>query len=158
MKLALLFICLIGAAGAFADPDPRREALESALTRVQQEQQSVYQQFQMSQELRRIELQDAPTAITPGYPLMGADSARTLDYEQNQRIQREKQERLQAYERQLGLSYSRFLELENRKQEILQQIVELSLSPPPALPANAGAAPPPPADASRPYGNADGRR
>lgn len=152
MKQALLFICLIGSTGALADPDPRREALESTLARVQQEQQSVYQQFQMSQELRRIEQQDAPTAITQGYPAMGSDSARALNYDENQRIQREKQERLQAYERQLGQTHARFLELERRKQELLQQIVELNQLPPPA---SAGAVPP--ANA-RPYGSSDLRR
>lgn len=153
MKLAFLLICLIGAAGACADQAPRREALESALARVQQEQQSVYQQFQMAQELRRIELQDAPATITQRYPVMGADSARSLDYDENLRTQREKQERLQAYERQLGLSHARFLELESRKQSILQQIAELSQSPPSAPPASTAPVPPPPAP--RAYGNAD---
>lgn len=159
MKSIFLFVCLVCSSTAFADPNPRREQLASALARVQQEQQSLYQQFQMSQELRRIELQDTSPTITQSYPAIGMAGASTLNFDENQRIQREKNDRLRAYERQLAVSYSRFIELESRKQELLQQIVELDQSSPPAAPANTIPAPPSPANASRPsYGNTDGRR
>ena len=44
--------------------DPRVMQLEMALNHVSQEQQSVYQQFQMLQELRRNETQDANMLVT----------------------------------------------------------------------------------------------
>ena len=40
-------------------PDPRVAQLETALNQVQQEQQALYQQFQMAQELRRNEIQES---------------------------------------------------------------------------------------------------
>ncbi len=43
--------------------DPRITQLELALNHVSQEQQSVYQQFQMLQELRRHEMQDTNTLV-----------------------------------------------------------------------------------------------
>ena len=43
--------------------DPRIAQLEMALNHVSQEQQSVYQQFQMLQELRRNETQDVNQLI-----------------------------------------------------------------------------------------------
>lgn len=152
MKPIFLFVFLMHAIAAFADPNQQREQLESTLARIQQEQQSLYQQFQMSQELRRIELQDT-SAITQSYPATGMAGAGMLNFDENQRIQRKKNDRLRAYERQLAVSYSRFIELESKKQELLQQIVELEQSPLPAA-----SAPPPPANASQPYGNRDLRR
>ena len=65
--------CLTGMVMAQGAPnterkvDPRITQLEMALNHVSQEQQSVYQQFQMLQELRRNEMQDTNHAGDTGH-------------------------------------------------------------------------------------------
>ena len=59
------------APSADPQPDPRIAQLETVLNRVQQEQQSVYQEFQMTQELRRNEIQEGHPLIVQGSAGMG---------------------------------------------------------------------------------------
>src|SRR5262245_27968252 len=54
VALALLLCTALAFAQTEADTELKR--LEAALGRINQEQQNVYQQFQMVQELRRVEL------------------------------------------------------------------------------------------------------
>ena len=126
MKAALLILLLIGSGWAFADQDPQVQRLETAINQLQQEQQSVYQQFLMSQELRRNELQNNRTSSAGGYSTMGPDSSRAIDYDENLRLQREQQDRLQRYDRDVSQAYSRFLELGAQKKALLDQLMELS--------------------------------
>ena len=87
MKAALLMLLLIGSGWVFADQDPQVQRLEAAINQLQQEQQSVYQQFLMSQELRRNELQNNRSSLAGGYSTMGPDSSRAIDYDENLRLQ-----------------------------------------------------------------------
>ena len=128
MRYLLLILLLGMSSAAFAQPDPRLASLEAALNRVQLEQQSVYQQFLMAQELRRNELQEqqqAPSSVR-GYSVMGMEANRPLDYDENLRLQRERQERLLRYERDIHQAYSRYLELGQQKKGLLDQIMELA--------------------------------
>lgn len=130
MKAALLSvlatIALLAPAAGQAQPDPRLAALEAAFNRVQAEQQSVYQQFQMAQELRRNELREPNPNDSRNYS-MGADAPRPVDYDANQKLLRERQERLQRYERDINQSYARYQELGVQKKALLDQIIELSV-------------------------------
>lgn len=115
-----------------APPDPRVIQLEITLNQLNQAQQSVYQQFQMVQELRRNETQiDPPQAVlntseAPYYSMGGGNSNPSLNYDENVRFQRERQERLRKYTRDLNDLYSRYSELEEQKRAVLGQLMELS--------------------------------
>ena len=114
--------------------NPRMAQLEMALNHVQQEQQAVYQQFQMTQELRRNEIQENyPQAIqTPNsmmqapYAMGGLKDNPPQSYDDNVRIQRERQERIEQYTRDLNRLYSRYAELGEQKRALLDQLLELT--------------------------------
>lgn len=122
-KILFLIIALSSYNWAAAETeDARLEQLEAAYSRVQQEQQSVFQQFQMSQELRRNELE--PSAAPAGvrrYSAMGEDS-KAVDYDENVRQQQARQERLQRYDREISRAYTRYLELASQKKALLDQM------------------------------------
>ena len=127
MKALLLTLLLLGCGWALADADPRIAQLEAAYNRIHQEQMAVFQQFQMTQEMRRNELEKAaPTAITSSYPAIGMDNSRSLDYDENIRLQQAQQERLRRYDRDISQTYARYLELGERKKALLEQIMALS--------------------------------
>lgn len=115
-------------------PNPRTAQLEMALNHVQQEQQAVYQQFQMTQELRRNEIQENyPQAIqTPNlmmqapYAMGGLKDNPPQSYDDNVRLQRERQERIEHYTRDLNRLYTRYAELGEQKRVLLDQLMELT--------------------------------
>ncbi len=118
--------------GRFPAPDPRVIQLEITLNQLNQAQQSVYQQFQMVQELRRNETQVIPpqavlnTSPAQGsYTMGGVNPNPPLSYDENVRLQRERQERIQQYTRDLNDLYSRYSELEEQKRAVLGQLMEL---------------------------------
>ena len=108
-------------------PDPRMAELEMALNHLSQEQQTVYQQFQMIQELRRNEIQDSQPLTVQGYLTMGGvKDAPPASYDDNIRLQRERTERIQQYTRDLSQLYARYAELGNQKRALLDQLTELA--------------------------------
>ena len=115
-------------------PNPRVAQLEMALSHVQQEQQAVYQQFQMTQELRRNEIQEnSPLAIqTPDammqapYAMGGLKDNPPQSYDDNVRLRRERQERIEQYTRDLNRLYSRYAELGEQKRVLLDHLMELT--------------------------------
>lgn len=117
-----------GAAGkSDIKPDPRLAQLEMALNHLSQEQQAVYQQFQMIQELRRNEIQDSQPLTAQGYLAMGGvKDAPPASYDDNIRLQRERTERIQQYTRDLNQLYARYAELGNQKRALLDQLAELA--------------------------------
>lgn len=107
--------------------DPRLAQLEMAVNRLNQEQQSVYQQFQMIQDLRRNEIQDGHPLIVQGPPAMGGvRDAPPTNYDENIRLQRERRERIQQHTQDLDRLYSRYAELGEQKKALLDQLMELS--------------------------------
>jgi hypothetical protein len=88
--------------------DPRVTQLEMALNHVSQEQQSVYQQFQMLQELRRNETQDANMLVTQD--MGGVKDMPPISYDDSIRLQRERKERFQQQSRDLDRLYARYAE------------------------------------------------
>ncbi|ODT80135.1 MAG: hypothetical protein ABS69_06740 [Nitrosomonadales bacterium SCN 54-20] len=108
-------------------PDPRLAQLEMALNHLSQEQQAVYQQFQMIQELRRNEIQDNQPLTAQGYLAMGGvKDAPPASYDDNIQLQRERTERIQQYTRDLNQLYARYAELGNQKRALLDQLTELA--------------------------------
>ena len=122
--------CLTGMVMAQAAPnmdrkvDPRITQLEMALNHVSQEQQSVYQQFQMLQELRRNETQDANMLVTQD--MGGVKDMPPISYDDSIRLQRERKERFQQQSRDLDRLYARYAELGEQKKVILDQLRELA--------------------------------
>ncbi|PTQ79647.1 hypothetical protein C8R21_12411 [Nitrosospira multiformis] len=133
LALLLLFSGVTGpvyaqtAPSSSTKPDPRMAELEMALNHLSQEQQAVYQQFQMIQELRRNEIQDSQPLAVQGYLTMGGvKDAPPASYDDNVRLQRERTERIQQYTRDLNQLYARYAELGNQKRALLDQLTELA--------------------------------
>lgn len=115
------------AASVTPQPDPRIAQLEMALNKVQQEQQSVYQQFQMTLELRRYEIQEGNPVVLQGPTGMGGmrDSP-PINYDDMIRVQQERKERIQQYTRDINNLYSRYTELGERRRALMDQLMELA--------------------------------
>ncbi|MCG2578688.1 hypothetical protein LZ012_16945 [Dechloromonas sp. XY25] len=134
MKILFLIFALLSCGWAAAETeDNRLDQLEAAYNRVQQEQQAVFQQFQMTQELRRNELEPPPPpgTGTRRYSALGDDS-RALDYDENVRLQQARQDRLQRYDKEISRAYTRYLELANQKKALLDQMQTLGQPEPEA--------------------------
>lgn len=118
-------------------PDPEVARLETVLNHVNQEQQAVYQQFEMTQELRRNEIQEsypqtirAPAPIVQGsYVAGGLKDNPPPSYDDNVRLLRERQERIQQYTEDLNRLYARYAELGEQKKVLLDQLMELAKAP-----------------------------
>ncbi|HET7061131.1 MAG TPA: hypothetical protein VFI43_03025 [Nitrosospira sp.] len=128
----LLTFSSIASAQAIPPPDPRSPPrpqdvriaqLQTRLNAINQAQQSMYQQFQMLQEMRRNEIAGTFPQVLPGG---GLSNLPPISYDETVRLQRERQDRLQRYERDLDELYARYAELDEQKKAILDEIVELA--------------------------------
>ena len=154
MKQALLFLLLLSPSAVLADagaPDELAQ-LKEKLSAVREEQQSVYQNYQMTKELRLQAVEEDSTpkeGSTPpimqelyaaccsiatiggggpphiAYQPYGINTAPPPDYEEALRAQREREDRIKQYTSDLGRLSARFLELEDQKKALLKQIAEL---------------------------------
>jgi hypothetical protein len=121
MRWAIL-ICLLLATPVLAADDIDREVrrIESALNRISQEQQSVYQQFQMVQELRRTDqaqVQPLPSYTPPATP---------PNYDDVKREEETRAERIKEYQYELDRLYARYRELEEQKKPLLEELSALA--------------------------------
>jgi chromosome segregation ATPase len=130
-----VLVLLVAAAPALAQSDPtaqeraaaraeleaRIRAVQAALGRFSTEQQSIYQQFQMVQEMRRNERQELlnPTQVItpPGSP---------TNYDDVVRDKQAREYRLQDYANQMDRLYARYRELEEQKRQLLDHLAELA--------------------------------
>lgn len=151
MKNLLSILLLSGAACAFADTNSRLLELKAEYSQLHQEQQSMYQQFEMAQELRRNELRERQPPAVQGYSALGSnpDGEVSIDFNENARRQREKQERLQAYDREISQTHARYMELAERKKALLDEINELAKAVSDAAAAPVAAESPAPSKTSR---------
>jgi hypothetical protein len=116
--------------------DPRIAQLEMALNQVDQERQAVYQQFQMTQELRRNEIQENNPQVIQGanttslmpYATGGLKDNPPISYDDQVRVLRERQERIQQYGQDLNRLYSRYTELGEQRRALFDQLMELARS------------------------------
>lgn len=130
MKHILLFLLLIASGAAFADDEAQEKLnlLEAMLDGVRQEQQAVYQNYRMTKELRLMEVQEG-TPPRSQYP-HGADlNTPPPDYDELIRAQTEREQRIQQYTDDLQNLSVRYLELEEQRKELLEQIGELKRQP-----------------------------
>jgi len=96
-------------------------SVEAALGRIHAEQQSVYQQFQMVEELRRNERQELQN------PQQGYASAGFITYYDDVARERQTREyRLNYYASQMDRLYARYRELEEQKRPLLEQLAGLT--------------------------------
>jgi hypothetical protein len=116
--------------------DPRIAQLEMALNQIDQERQAVYQQFQMTQELRRNEIQENNPQVIQGanttslmpYATGGLKDNAPISYDDQVRLLRERQERIQQYGQDLNRLYSRYAELGEQRRALFDQLMELTRS------------------------------
>lgn len=105
------------------DTEKQMRQLEKALARVQQESQSTQQQFMMIQELRRNDMAEPPMNIP--LPSTPGQSIPVPNYNNLMQQKQERDQRIEKYTADLNQLYTRFTELENEKQVILEQIRSL---------------------------------
>lgn len=94
--------------------------LESQVTRLQQEEQSTYQQFQLAQEMRRNTLQQADLAANPY--ANGPGIGTVPNYDDVVRMRQTQQAHIQQYTDDMNSLYGRYRELESRKQVLQDRI------------------------------------
>lgn len=126
MKHIILSLLLIASGTAFADPNTHAslDQLKAELHSVQQEQQSAYQNYQMTKELRRNEVQEeSPFMVQHPY---GMDiNMPPPNYEDVLQAQQEREKLIRQYTDELNHLSASFFELEKQKKLLLKQIHEL---------------------------------
>ncbi|HEX5338243.1 MAG TPA: hypothetical protein VFW53_07370 [Gallionella sp.] len=128
MKQILLFLLLAcGATLAAASAPDKLSTLEAALNNVRQEQQSVYQNYQMTKELRLMEVQENDPATQQTYG--SSINTPPPNYDDVVRARLEHESRIQQYTTELKSLSVRYLELEDQRKALLEQIRELARHP-----------------------------
>ena len=129
MKPVLLILALLLCGVALADPatDAEFQWLQSQLLRVQQEQQSVFQQFQMTQEMRRTELQMQNPAIVYNSPDYGMNNP-PPNYDDVTREKAERDSRIKQYTDDMQRLYARYLDLDAQKRMLQDRLDALTQS------------------------------
>jgi hypothetical protein len=127
VKWIVVALALALSGPSLADPatDAEIKRLESQLNLLQQEQQSVYQQFQMIQELRRAEIEaQYPQVIqnSPDYAMGNPPP----NYDDVVRQKAERDNRIKQYTEDLDRMYARYREIEGSKKVLLDQLNALS--------------------------------
>jgi predicted nucleic acid-binding Zn-ribbon protein len=121
LRWLALALSLLGVpAWAADDITAEVRRVESALTRISQEQQSVYQQFQMVQEMRRTlqaQMQPLQSYTPPATP---------PNYDDVKREEEERARRINDYQYELDRLYARYRELEELKKPLLEELAALA--------------------------------
>ena len=123
----LLFLIGLLASVAYAQPEVDAEIrqLQSQIFAVQQEQQSMFQQFQMLQSLRRDEQQAAHPTVIENSPIYSSDNP-PPNYDDMVRDKAARDERIRQYTSDLNTLYSRYQSLEQQKQPLIARLRELT--------------------------------
>jgi flagellar biosynthesis/type III secretory pathway chaperone len=117
-SLPVALLLLYGSVWAAESLDQQARRIESALTRITQEQQALYQQFQMIQQLRANEerqLLPIPTTVPP-----------SPNYEDITRDQYARAQRVRDLQSELDRLYARYRELEEQKRPLLDALSTLA--------------------------------
>ena len=123
MRWAFAALAYLVSAAALADAATEAEIgrLQTQLDQLQHLEQSVYQQFQMIQELRRTEI-DAqfPQVIqnSPDYAMGNSPP----NYEDVVRQRAERDTRIKQYTYDLNRLYAQYQELENQKRSLIDRL------------------------------------
>ena len=119
--LPLALLLWSGLAAGQEEVDAQIKRLETALNRIQAEQQSVYHQFQMVQELRRGEIVQYQQSIQVYTP-----PATPPNYDDVVREKEERDARMRQYDGEVERLYDRYRELEEQKRPLLEWLAELA--------------------------------
>lgn len=120
LSLALLLLSLSFAAAA--DSGDELQNLYNALNMLNQQQQAIYQQFQMVQELR---LSGAPRLY--GQSMYGQSPGQVANYEEVVEAQKRALMRGEYLYMQADQLLAEYSEIEGRKKPLQQRIYELTL-------------------------------
>jgi hypothetical protein len=121
LSLALLLLPLSFAASA--DNSTELEKLYGALNMLNQQQQAVYQQFQMVQELRR----SGGSPLLYGAPTLPPPSGQIANYDEVVAAQRSAVLRGEALYQQADQLLAKYNEIEEMKKPLQLRIYDLSL-------------------------------
>lgn len=105
-----------------AETEPPLKRAEAALLAVREEQQAIYQQFQMIQALQQLEMQNATSASSPVYVPEG----QIPNYDDVARARNEQQDRLKSYAYELQQLYARHRDLGAEAAQLRDQVRILS--------------------------------
>ena len=119
--LPLALLLCTGFAFSQESVDAQIKRLEAALNRIQAEQQAVYHQFQMVQELRRTEVRQYQESIQVYTP-----PAAPPNYDDVVREKEARDERMRRYDGEVERLYDRYRELEEQKRPLLERLSELA--------------------------------
>ncbi len=130
MKRIILCLLLLAPAPVLADPNTPDELtrLEATLQGVQQEQQSVFQSYQMTKERRRLAMEEEYQPHTRD-PYGNDFNAQWPSYDDAMRAQMERERRIQQYSDYMKSLLERYLELEQQRKSLIQRINELEQQP-----------------------------
>lgn len=118
-----LFFCLLlvsMSVPAAAGNEKQIPELEAAIMQQQQEQQILFQRFQMLQELRRHEITQVEQALPIGSDVIINGEA--PKYEDTARQRKERAERVHRYTDELNELYMRYQETENERRALIEQL------------------------------------
>ncbi|MDF0679032.1 MAG: hypothetical protein P0107_08375 [Nitrosomonas sp.] len=121
--MKLLFFCLLlvsMSVPAVAGNEQQILELEAAIMQQQQEQQILFQRFQMLQELRRHEITQIEQALPTGSDVIINGEA--PKYEDVARQRKERTERIRHYTDELDELYMRYQETENERRALIEQL------------------------------------
>lgn len=124
MRHLIYALLLLPSLAAAADHGPELERLSSALNMLNQQQQAVYQQFQMVQEVRRGS--DRPPY---GIPALSPFDGQIANYDEVVAAQRNAIQRREALSRQADDLLARYNEIETLKEPLRARIYALTLNP-----------------------------
>ena len=124
-ELLALLVLVPALAFGNAASDAELRQLQAALTEIQQEQQSLYQHFQMIQELRRADLQELNPEVVQNSPVYSMDNP-SSNFDELARIKRDREARIQQYTQDLNRLYARYRELDDQKYALRARVNELT--------------------------------
>ncbi|SCZ85966.1 hypothetical protein [Nitrosomonas mobilis] len=125
MKLMLMSLLLLSLPLSAADDVQKQiQEVEVALSMLQQEQQNLFQQFQMLQELRRQELlQENSIIVQQNQPPVTGNA--TLNYDEVQKRERERLARIKDYTARLSEIHERYQEIDRERQVLIGELAAL---------------------------------
>ncbi|MGG7054920.1 hypothetical protein [Nitrosomonas sp. ANs5] len=127
MKSILIGLLWVSFSVLAAPPEMEKQIyeLEAAVMRLQQEQQTLFQQFQMLRELRQHEvLREDEAIMHQGGVVAGGEFPK---HEDMVKRQKERYDQIQRYTIDLKEFYARYQELESERRLLIEQLNELRL-------------------------------
>ena len=122
-SLALVLALTTGSATAATSEAmlQQQRQVEAALARISQEQQSIYQQFQMVQELRRNDERQMLPMPSYGFPPTSPPN-----YDDMKRQEEARAQRIRELQYEVDRLYARYRELEEQKRPLIETLYALA--------------------------------